>query len=104
MVGPWLNNFTFRAHSKPYGQMWLRCKCLPSLCPTETPGPHGGWVPDQHYGAGKSYCPRFIPSHQVYSENGPRLAATDPIAASVMAAAFRAESGFSRRPLDPSAA
>jgi hypothetical protein len=38
------------------------------------------------------------------SENGPRLVATDLIAASVMAAALRAESGVSRRPLNPSAA
>jgi hypothetical protein len=49
--------------------------------------------------------PEVHPSRpQAYSENGPRLVATDLIAASVMAAAFRAESGFSRRPLDPSAA
>jgi hypothetical protein len=26
MVGPWLSKpFAFRALSKPYGQMWLRC-------------------------------------------------------------------------------
>jgi hypothetical protein len=48
--------------------------------------------------------PRFIPSHQVYSGTGPRWVATDLIAASVMAAAFRAESGFIRRPLNLSAA
>src|SRR5580704_16315632 len=104
MVGPWPHRaFTFRALSKTYGQMWLRCDVCRRHARLKLQGRMMvGYR--TNVTACKIYCSRFIPSHQVYSENGPRLVATDRIAASVMAAAFRAESGFSRRPLNPSAA
>ena len=52
-----------------------------------------------------NYVPMFIPfTSRMCSENTPRLVATDLSAASVMAAAFRAESGCSRRLFDRSAA
>jgi hypothetical protein len=93
------------ALSKTYGQMWLRCDVCRRYARLKLAG-----LRDVDYRANltapaSAYCPRFIPSRpRVYSENGPGLVATDLIAASVMAAAFRAESGFSRRPLDPPAA
>ena len=104
MVGPWLNKpFTFRALSKPYGQMWLRRDVCRRYARLKLQGRMMvGYRTNITALAGAAA--RASPPHQVYSENGPRLVATDLIAASVMAAAFRAESGFSKRRLNPSAA
>ena len=106
MVGPWPHcAFTFRALSKTYGQMWLRCDVCRRYARLKLAGLHE--VDYRTYTLRRRHElrpeVRRLTSH-VDSANGPRLVATDLIAASVMTAAFRAEAGFSRRPLDPSAA
>ena len=73
---------------------WMETKVEPALVPDAADRPGRS--------VSKSGQPEGHPlTSQVCSENDARLVATDLIAASVMAAAFRAESGFSRRPLDP---
>ena len=49
MVGPWLHHaFTFRALSKTYGQMWLRCHICRRYARLKLAGLHERGLPDQN--------------------------------------------------------